>query len=73
MQDKLNNLRNTFTFVSNFAVLGMGLLIFSLMSDPALEYAIISYIVVTIGIFASLFFMYQIREVPLTKICREKA
>jgi hypothetical protein len=33
IQDKLNNLRNTFTFVSNFVVLGMGVLIFKFMTD----------------------------------------
>lgn len=73
IQDKLNNLRNTFTFISNFLVLGMGLIIFSSMHNPELEYSIISYIVVTIGLSASLFFLYQIREVPLTRICKEKA
>ena len=39
----------------------MGLVIFKFMSDPPLEYAIISYIVATIGLIASIFFMYQIR------------
>lgn len=72
-QDKLNNLRNSFTFISNFLVLGMGLIIFKFMSDPPLEYRIISYIVVTLGISASLFFLFTVREVPLSKACHEKA
>lgn len=51
----------------------MGLLIFKFMSDPPLEYAIISYIVATIGIVASIFFLYTVREVPLAAACHEKA
>lgn len=35
-RDKLNNLRNTFTFVSNFVVLGMGVIIFKVMNNPPL-------------------------------------
>jgi len=35
-RDKLNNLRNTFTFISSFVVLGLGLIIFSVMSQPEL-------------------------------------
>ena len=51
----------------------MGLIIFKFMSDPPLEYAIISYIVATIGIIASIFFLYTVREVPLSNECHEKA
>ena len=36
MKDKLNNLRNLFTFISNFTVLGVGLIIFSAMTDREL-------------------------------------
>lgn len=51
----------------------MGLIIFKFMSDPSLEYAIISYIVTAIGITASIFFLYTVREVPLSLACQEKA
>ncbi len=59
-RDKLNNLRNSFTFISNFLVLGMGSIIFKFMTNPPLEYNIISYIVVTLGITASIFFLYSV-------------
>ena len=72
IQDKLNNLRNLFTFISNFIVLGLGLIIFSTMHDKKLEYKIITYTVLGIGICASIFFIKTIDEVELTKICHEK-
>eukprot|EP00919_Chromeraceae_sp_WS-2016_P067790 GHVR01160438.1.p1 GENE.GHVR01160438.1~~GHVR01160438.1.p1 ORF type:complete len:108 (+),score=3.78 GHVR01160438.1:2333-2656(+) len=72
-RDKLNNLRNSFTFISNFIVLGIGLFIFKFMTDPPLEYSIISYLVVAMGLSTSIFFLYHIREVPLSLICKEKA
>ena len=51
----------------------MGLIIFKFMSDPPLEYAIISYIVAALGVSASIFFLVTVREVPLTEACHEKA
>lgn len=71
-RDKLNNLRNLFTFISNFLVLGLGLLIFSTMHDRKLEYRIITYTVLGIGFVFSVFFMKVIKEPELTKICHEK-
>lgn len=56
-RDKLNNLRNLFTFISNFTVLGLGLIIFSTMHDKKLEYKIIAYTVLFIGFCASIFFI----------------
>lgn len=72
IQDKLNNLRNLFTFISNFLVLGLGLIIFSTMHDKKLEYKIITYTVLGIGIIASIFFIKVIDEVELTRICHER-
>ena len=60
-KDKLNNLRNTFTFVSNFVVLALGLVIFYTMNNKSLEYALISYIVLGMGLCTSIFFLYHIR------------
>jgi len=51
----------------------MGVLIFKFMSNPSLEYSIISYIVVALGLTASCFFLYQVKEVPLSQISHEKA
>lgn len=72
-KDKLNNLRNTFTFISNFVVLGMGVLIFKFMSDRLWEYRIISFVVAGLGLAASLFFLKNVKEIPLSKACHEKA
>jgi hypothetical protein len=60
-KDKLNNLRNTFTFVSNFVVLGMGVLIFKFMSDRIWEYRIIAFVVAGLGLTASLFFLAKVK------------
>lgn len=49
------------------------MLIFKFMSNPPLEYALISYIVTVFGLAASFFFLYEVREVQLTDICREKS
>lgn len=73
IKDKLNNLRNTFTFISNFVVLGMGVLIFKFMSDRLWEYRIISFVVAGLGLAASLFFLVKVKEIPLSKACHEKA
>lgn len=69
----MNNLRNTFTFISNFTVLALALVIFSLMSDPTLEINLISYIVVAVGTATSLFFIANINEVALTEECNMKS
>jgi len=50
-------MRNLFTFISNFTVLGIGLIIFSVMSDKSLEYKLITYLSLGIGVCASLFFI----------------
>ncbi len=43
----------------------MGLIIFKTIKNPSLDYAIISYIVVALGVSSSIFFLYQVREKPL--------
>ena len=68
----MNNLRNLFTFISNFTVLGLGLIIFSTMHDKKLEYKIIAYTVLFIGFCASIFFIRVIKEPELVRICHEK-
>ena len=70
IKDKLNNLRNMFTFISNFTVLGIGLIIFSAMSDKMLEYKLIAYISLGLGICASVFFIKEVDEPSLVKACR---
>ena len=61
-----------FTFISNFAVLGMGLIIFSTMHDRKLEYKVIAYTMISMGVVASIFFIKVIDEPTLVKVCHEK-
>ena len=71
-RDKLNNLRNSFTFISNLTVLGLGLIIFSVMEDKFLEYRLIAYTVLAIGTVAAIFFIVKINENDLTEKCRDR-
>jgi hypothetical protein len=52
--------------------LGIGLIIFSIMSDKFLEYKIVTYTAVTIGLFSSIYFIMKIDEPQLTAICTKK-
>lgn len=53
-------------------VLTAGLAVFYLMNDKELEYKLISYLVIGLGMATSLFFLYFIREKDLVAICQEK-
>ena len=68
----MNNLRNLFTFISNFVVLGFGLIIFSAVPNEELEYKIIVYTVMGVGFCASIFFIKVIDEPKLVAIMHEK-
>ena len=62
MQDRLNNLRNMFTFISQFLVLALSLLIFTTVSSPSLAFMLTAGIVVVISIFPTVFFLCTIKE-----------
>ena len=47
----------------------MGVIIFKLMSDRIWEYRIISYVVAAVGLVASIFFLINVKEIPLSKAC----
>ena len=72
MQDRLNNLRNSFTFVANLLVLALGLTAFTLMNNQLQEYRFISCTIVGIGLLASLFFLLALKEKPLVQECQKK-
>ena len=61
IQDKLNNYRNTFTFLANLVVLTFGLFVFFFMTDREKEYKIIALLVLGIGFISSLFFLLQVK------------
>lgn len=52
--------------------MGIGLIVFSTMSDKQLEYKLIAYISLGIGTIAAIFFIKIINEPELVKICHEK-
>ena len=43
------------------------------MRDPVLEYALMSYIVMGLGLTSSIFFLCNVKEVPLSKISAMKS
>ena len=72
-RDMLNNLRSNFTFIANLSVLVLAAIFFKVFHDNKVEFQILTYTTVTIGMMASLFFIYHIRERPLTIACRKLA
>ena len=66
-RDRLSNLRNTFTYVSQLVVLIVALLYFTIFSDPLFQFEILSYTAVTIGLIACFFFIFTIDEKRLSK------
>ena len=69
-KDKLNNYRNSFSFLANFVVLTLGLAVFFFMKNKEEEYKIIAELVLIIGAMTSLFFIWQVREPQLSQICQ---
>jgi Na+/melibiose symporter-like transporter len=65
-RDRLISLRNGFTFVANFVVLTMALVIFALITDQVLQFRILAILILAIGGVSSLFYIFVIREVRLT-------
>ena len=62
MQDRLNNIRNAFTYVANLIVLVLGLVLFEVLSDPVLQFLIIALVAHILGILSSIFFLIFIKE-----------
>ena len=61
----MNNLRNSFTFAANFTVLGLGLIIFSSIESQQGGLFLITAIGLGLGIAASIFFLWKIKEKEL--------
>ena len=66
-RDQLNSLRNTFTYLANLGVLLISALLFAIIHDSVLDFSILSFIVIGIGALFSIFFIFNINEVKLTK------
>jgi Na+/melibiose symporter-like transporter len=61
-RDRLNNLRNFFTFASNLIVLGLGLIIFTTVEDNEVGFVVIASFALLLGMAASIFFLCIIKE-----------
>jgi Na+/melibiose symporter-like transporter len=68
-RDKLNNLRNTFTFLANLLILLTGFFLFLLLDAPALEFSILSLTALLVGLSFSIFFIVRIDEPRLEQSC----
>lgn len=60
IKDKLNNIRNSFTFLSNLIVLGSGTLLFAFAANSTIAINILSYIGAALGIPAAIVFLWTI-------------
>ena len=61
-RDQLVASRNTFTFFANIFVLLTALLLFIVINNRFMQFRILGTIIVAIGLIASLFYMFTIRE-----------
>lgn len=72
-RDMLNNLRGNFTFLANLGVLMLAALFFAIIPGAAFKYQLLCFVSVGCGFACSIFFVYNIREKPLTIACRKLA
>lgn len=70
-RDKMNGMRNTFTYAANFVVLFAALILFIAIETPITQFECLSYIIVALGLCTSIFFMTQINEPKLSKECSD--
>ena len=64
-RETLNSNRNGLTSVANMIILLSALFLFEFVDDQVMQFRILGFIAVGIGLGASLFYMIIIREVPL--------
>lgn len=67
-KEKLIGIRNGFTYISNITVLIVAFLLFKTMSDPVLEFTVLSIVVLAIGVTINVLFILFIDEVGLSKV-----
>jgi len=66
-RDRLNNYRNTFSYISQLIVLLVAFLFFYTIENQLTEFQILSYTVSFLGILTSVFFIYMINEPYLSQ------
>jgi Na+/melibiose symporter-like transporter len=70
-RDKLISLRNGFTYLANFTVLITALILFATIKKPEVQFLTLSIIIVVGGATSSLFYMFALKEVSLSKKAKE--
>lgn len=65
-RDRLNNLRNAFTFMANLSCFLIALTLFKFLKDAGMEYSYLSWICIGFGLFMCLLFMIGVPEKRLT-------
>jgi len=65
------NNRNGFTFAANITILAIALIVFSALDDPILEFRIMTFLGLALGLGTSTFYMVTIREVKLQQLAEE--
>jgi len=61
-RDRLNSLRNTFTYIANFSVLAISTILFATIKNSKTDFSVLSFLVIGIGFFACLFFIINTKE-----------
>ena len=65
-RDELNNFRNVFTFGANIVVLLTAFILFIAVPNTLVDFEIMTYVNIVIGLPCSIFFMVVINENKLT-------
>ena len=66
-RDRMVNNRNGFTYAANVVVLATALLMFLLVDSAINQFRFLCFCCIFLGFFTSMFYMYMIWEVPLSK------
>jgi len=61
-RDRLNSLRNTFTYIANFSVLAVSTVLFATIKNSKTDFSVLSFIVIGTGFVACSFFIINTKE-----------
>jgi len=68
----LIGLRTAWTYISNFLVLAVAFLLFTLVESPKDQFLILSMFVLGLGVLLNIFFIFGVNEVKLSQITDEE-
>lgn len=66
-RDKLNNFRNTFTYVANLYVLLLAFFLFLLLDSDYLQFRVLALASLGLGVLTSIFFLVTVNEKKITE------